>query len=66
MTRGLERTTVRIQNWLTKENDSLGKIRKAQDTWGNLETRERRDRELIEEYLNEAPENIEATKGAQT
>ena len=27
----------------------------SEDTWENLDTRERRDHELIEEYLNEAP-----------
>ena len=32
------------KNWKTNE-----------DTWENLDTREQRDHELIEEYLNEAP-----------
>ena len=29
---------------------------KHEDTWGNQDAIERRDRELIEAYLNEAPE----------
>ena len=34
-------------------------LEKHEGTCGNLERRERRDRELIEEYLNEAPGWIE-------
>ena len=40
-----------------KKNESPGKnCEMNEDTWDNLETREWRDRELIEEYWKEAPE----------
>ena len=39
---------------ITRKNYKLNKY-----TWGNLDTRERRDGKLTREYLNDAPEELE-------
>ena len=38
-----------------KENESLGRIRKNKYAWGDLDTKEQDELELIKEHLNEAP-----------
>lgn len=57
--RNLEQITVR--NWKRtkkKRTNRREELENDEDTWGNLDTRERRDHELTREYLNESPFEI--------
>ena len=56
--KNLERATVGIETNDEKRMNHRKELEKHEDTWGNPEAIERRDRELIEEYLNEAPVQI--------
>ena len=62
VTKENESWTNHRKNWnrVMKKNNPPGRI----STWGNLDTRERRDRELIKEYLNEAPDKCETNEEA--
>ena len=56
----LERTTVRIENDWSKDEENTGKnLQTNEDAWENLDTSEWRDHELIREYLNGAPVRLE-------
>ena len=51
----LEQTTVRIENESSKGTIQRKELEKNEDTWQNLDTRERRDHGLIWGYLSDAP-----------
>ena len=52
----VEWTTIRIEKERLKHEETPGRIRNLnEDAWENLDTWERRDHELIREYLNDAP-----------
>ena len=42
--------TNKVKGWITGKN-----LKTNKDTWGNLDTWERRDHELIREYLSDVP-----------